>query len=86
MSFCTFFKSKIKGLPKEFTRRRNLQKFKLFTAIMFVTGLTWIFGFLAINEAKKVFQAVFCIFNAFQGAVLFLFYITRRQPNSRKSS
>lgn len=86
MSFCTICKSKIKGLPRELQRKRNLQTFKLFTAIMFVTGLTWIFGFLAINEARQVFQAIFCIFNAFQGAVLFLFYITRRRRSTRRVS
>ena len=41
-------------------------------------GLTWIFGILAIGEARLVFQYVFCILNSLQGAFIFYFNILRQ--------
>lgn len=43
-------------------------------AILIVLGLTWLFGILAISDAKLTFQYLFCIFNAFQGLLVFVFY------------
>ena len=43
-------------------------------AILVVLGLTWLFGVLAIKDAKLPFQYLFCIFNAFQGLLVFIFY------------
>ena len=43
-------------------------------AISVYLGLTWISGFLAIGDAKLVFQYLFCIFNSLQGFLIFLFY------------
>ena len=42
--------------------------------IMVVLGLTWLFGVFAIKDAKLPFQYLFCIFNAFQGLLVFIFY------------
>ncbi|XP_046853691.1 adhesion G-protein coupled receptor G6-like isoform X2 [Xenia sp. Carnegie-2017] len=44
-------------------------------AIMVLLGLTWIFGILAIDDAKRVFQYLFAIFNTLQGFFVFLFFI-----------
>ncbi|KAH9523814.1 hypothetical protein Btru_047103 [Bulinus truncatus] len=45
-------------------------------------GLTWIFGFLAIDDARIVFQYLFCIFNSLQGFVIFMM-MTVRDKNVR---
>ena len=44
-------------------------------AIMVLLGLTWLFGILAIDDAKLVFQYFFCIFNSLQGAFVFVFFV-----------
>ena len=43
-------------------------------AILVTLGLTWLFGVLAISDAKLVFQYLFCIFNSIQGLLVFIFY------------
>jgi hypothetical protein len=43
-------------------------------AILVVLGLTWVFGILAVKDAKLVFQYLFCIFNSLQGLLVFIFY------------
>lgn len=49
------------------------QEVKRGIVIMVLLGLTWIFGILAIGEAKLTFQWLFCIFNTLQGFFVFLF-------------
>ncbi|XP_028399494.1 adhesion G-protein coupled receptor G6-like [Dendronephthya gigantea] len=44
-------------------------------AIMVLLGLTWLFGILAIGDAKPVFQYLFCIFNTLQGLFVFIFFV-----------
>ena len=53
-------------------------------AILVVLGLTWIFGILAIKDAKLVFQYLFCIFNSFQGLLVFIFYCVLPRDTRRK--
>ena len=48
-------------------------------AISVLLGLTWIFGFLAIDDATFTFQLLFCLFNAFQGVVVFLMFCLRQE-------
>ena len=55
-------------------RATNLQQTRRAAAILVVLGLTWLFGVLAIRDAKIVFQYLFCIFNSIQGLLIFLFY------------
>ena len=43
-------------------------------AILVTLGLTWLFGVLAISDAKLVFQYLFCIFNSIQGLLVFIFH------------
>ena len=47
-------------------------------------GITWVFGFLAVEEASLVFQYLFCIFNALQGFLIFIFHHVR-EPSVRKA-
>ena len=53
-------------------------------AILVVLGLTWVFGILAIKDAKLVFQYLFCIFNSFQGFLVFIFYCALPRDTRRK--
>ncbi|KAL8605787.1 hypothetical protein ACOMHN_011149 [Nucella lapillus] len=41
--------------------------------VMFLLGVTWVFGPLAIREAKVVFNYLFCILNSLQGFLIFVF-------------
>ncbi|XP_064607198.1 uncharacterized protein LOC135471789 isoform X2 [Liolophura sinensis] len=41
--------------------------------VLVLLGVSWVFGPLAINEAKLVFSYLFCIANAFQGFLIFIF-------------
>ena len=41
--------------------------------IMFIFGLSWVFGALTISEASETFQYLFTIFTSLQGFFLFLF-------------
>lgn len=53
-------------------------------AILVVLGLTWLFGILAIKDAKLIFQYLFCIFNSLQGLMVFLFYCVFSKETRRK--
>ena len=50
----------------------------------FPTGVTWVFGLLAIQEASNVFAIPFCVFNSIQGFLIFAFYCLR-SPNVRNA-
>lgn len=43
-------------------------------SVMFMFGLTWLFGALSIGAAAIVFQYLFIIFSTFQGFCLFIFF------------
>jgi hypothetical protein len=53
-------------------------------AILVVLGLTWVFGILAIKDAKLVFQYLFCIFNSLQGLLVFIFYCVLSRDTRQK--
>ena len=39
---------------------------------MTLLGVTWVFGALALGEAKLIFQYIFCISNSLQGFIIFV--------------
>ncbi len=43
-------------------------------AVSTLFGVTWVFGFLAIEEAQMAFQLLFCICNSFQGVLIFILF------------
>ncbi len=43
-------------------------------AVSILLGITWVFGFLAIEEARVAFQLLFCVFNSFQGLFIFILF------------
>ena len=47
--------------------------------ISILLGLTWVFGFLAIEGATFTFQLIFCLCNSFQGLVIFLLFCFRAE-------
>ncbi|XP_072024452.1 adhesion G-protein coupled receptor G6-like [Amphiura filiformis] len=47
--------------------------------IAVLLGITWVFGFLSIGSAAPVFDALFSIFNSFQGLAVFLLFCVRRR-------
>jgi hypothetical protein len=76
IAFVLIIRSLLKAGSKVAADKRatGLQQVRRASAIMVVLGLTWLFGVLAIRDAKLVFQYLFCIFNAFQGLLVFVFY------------
>ena len=53
-------------------------------AISVLVGVTWLFGALAVRDAKLVFQYVFCILNSFQGFFIFVFYCLFQETIRRR--
>jgi len=45
---------------------------------MFI-GLTWMFGYMAIADARLVFQYVFTILNSLQGFFIFVLFVLRKK-------
>ncbi|XP_033728060.1 uncharacterized protein LOC117317366 isoform X2 [Pecten maximus] len=64
-------------------RKRALMNFWATISIFVLLGITWIFGYLAIEDARIPFQYIFTVCNAFQGFFIFLLFITR-DPQVRK--
>ena len=52
-------------------------------AILVVLGLTWIFGVLAINDARLAFKYLFCVFISLQGLLVFIFYFLLLKDNKK---
>ncbi|XP_045165784.2 uncharacterized protein LOC123529498 isoform X2 [Mercenaria mercenaria] len=42
-------------------------------------GLTWVFGYLAISDARLPFQYVFTILNSLQGFFIFILFVVRKK-------
>ena len=60
-------------------RVSDYQQARRALAIMVLLGLTWLFGILAIGDAKLAFQYLFCIFNTLQGLSVFILPTETRQ-------
>ncbi len=68
------FSSQAKSQSKE-----NIRMVQQVLCIAVLLGITWIFGFLSIGNAAPVFNALFSIFNTFQGLAVFLLFCVRRR-------
>ena len=58
-------------------RNRKFDTLKLLinvASIVFLFGLTWIFGALTVVNANQAFQIVFALSNSFQGFLIFIFF------------
>ncbi|XP_069952640.1 uncharacterized protein [Cherax quadricarinatus] len=56
-----------------------MNQFRMAVCVFFLLGFTWIFGLLAVSEARIVFSYLFCIFNTLQGFFLFIFHVYRER-------
>ena len=52
-----------------------MRGFKASLVFLPAMGLTWVFGFLAIEQATETMSYLFTIFNSLQGLLLFLFHV-----------
>ncbi|KAK3755021.1 hypothetical protein QZH41_011054, partial [Actinostola sp. cb2023] len=59
------------------TKSKHIKNCWTAMAIMVLLGLTWLFGALAIADARIVFEYLFCIFNSLQGFFIFFFHCVR---------
>ncbi|KAK3609831.1 hypothetical protein CHS0354_029871 [Potamilus streckersoni] len=48
-------------------------------ASFILLGLTWMFGYLAIADARLVFQYIFTILNSMQGFFIFILFVVRKK-------
>ncbi|XP_071797059.1 uncharacterized protein [Asterias amurensis] len=67
---------KVKEASRTEQITKRLQNAVGISALM---GLTWCFGFLAIEGATFAFQLLFCVFNSLQGVVVFVMFCARRE-------
>ena len=59
--------------------QQAIQRLQNAFAMSILMGLTWVFGFFAIEDAKFAFTLIFCLCNSFQGLVLFLLFCARQE-------
>ena len=60
---------------KEYNRKFDGVKLLINVAsIVFLFGLTWIFGALTVVNSNQAFQIVFALSNSFQGFLIFIFF------------
>ena len=62
----------------------GFQQFRRGATVLILLGLTWLFGVLAISDAKIVSQYLFCIFNSLQGLFVFVFYCVFSSENRKR--
>ncbi|XP_033118444.1 adhesion G-protein coupled receptor G6-like [Anneissia japonica] len=63
-------------------RKIVIKRLQSAIAVSVLLGLTWVFGFLAIDSdssARDGFQALFCIFNSLQGLFIFMLFCVRQK-------
>ncbi|KAL5017883.1 hypothetical protein ScPMuIL_003605 [Solemya velum] len=63
--------------PKDKTHIRN---FQAILVIFFLLGLTWIAGYLALEEAKPVMNVIFCLVGSLHGFFIFIVFTIREEP------
>lgn len=75
IAFCLIIRSLLTSGNRVNSTRKisGYQRARQCIAITILLGLTWVFGILAIDDAKLVFQWLFCIFNSLQGLFVFFF-------------
>ena len=61
------------------SKQETVKRLQNAFAMTVLMGLTWVFGFFAIEDAQFVFSLIFCLCNSFQGLVLFLLFCARQE-------
>ncbi|KAJ8320959.1 hypothetical protein KUTeg_002546 [Tegillarca granosa] len=60
-------------------RKIAIMNFRAALSVFVLLGLTWIFGYFAIADARLVFQYIFTILNVFQGLFIFILFTAREK-------
>ncbi|GBN26586.1 Adhesion G-protein coupled receptor G4, partial [Araneus ventricosus] len=60
-------------------RQETIARAKAVFCVSILLGLSWIFGFLAVDEAKLIFQYLFAITTTSQGFLIFVFFVFRQK-------
>ena len=72
-------KDDLEGGANKSDKKQITQRMLNAFSVSLILGITWIFGFLAVDEARFAFQLIFCICNSFQGVLIFvLFCVAQR--------
>ena len=84
----TIYKSSTSNLRRELNKDSSqmdliMGQAKVAFSCSVLLGITWLFGVLAVGDARDAFQYLFTIFNSLQGFFIFLLY-TVRSPEVRK--
>ncbi|KAH3752392.1 uncharacterized protein LOC127848548 [Dreissena polymorpha] len=80
MVMCNLFRRKNKNMASNQSERKMaFLHFQAAVSIFFILGLTWVFGFLTVDDTRIVFHYLFAIFNAFQGLCVFLLFTAREK-------
>ena len=66
-------------LQSKLNKQGNVPFFGVTIAVFSVTGLTWIFGFIAILASARWAWYLFIIFNSTQGFVIFVTFILKKK-------
>ena len=77
VAFCFIIRSLLTSgnkVTSTVQKASGLQQVRRGIAIIVLLGLTWLFGILAVNDAKVAFQYLFCIFNTLQGLFVFILF------------
>ena len=61
-------------MKEQMNRKTTIRLLISITGIVFLFGLTWVFGALTISDASLPFQIIFVVSNGFQGFFIFLFF------------
>ena len=56
------------------SKTEAMQRLRRAFGIMILMGLTWIFGAIAVEDLRLVFQYLFAVCNSLQGFAIFVFY------------
>lgn len=58
---------------------RSWYQLRMAVCIFFLLGLTSLFGFVSVGDARLVFAYLFCIFHSLQGFIIFVFFVLREK-------
>ncbi|XP_022326973.2 adhesion G-protein coupled receptor G7-like isoform X2 [Crassostrea virginica] len=69
-----------KGLQSNQSEAKQaMMNLKAALSIFILLGLTWIFGILAIEDARVIFSYIFTILTTFQGFFIFILFVAREK-------
>ena len=78
----TSFYFRFLGFLQKFLKYVNKLKYTILQQWQFffpLSGLTWIFGILAIEDARVIFSYIFTILTTFQGFFIFILFVAREK-------